>query len=89
MPSSSAKYLISTIYLCMTRKGGDFMGLEDEVNRMIWEGSPVPAGCNPTVRNSRFPEVVGRTRFNSALEIADPATDPVAFKSASRMIAGE
>lgn len=69
-------------------KGGDFMGLEDEINRMIWEGSPVE--CSPTVKNSRFPEVVGRTRFDTALELlADPASDPVTFKSASRMIAGE
>lgn len=78
-------------------KGGDFMGLEDGVSRMIWEGSPVP-GCDPTVKNSRFPEVVGRTKqpIPTALEIAAtrdeagrPAIDPVTLKSVTSMEGGE
>ena len=68
-------------------KGGDFMGLEHDAERMMWEANP-----QPRVKNSRFPERVGRMRLNSALEIAttlnstgNPEIDPVVFKSVSSM----
>jgi hypothetical protein len=77
-------------------KGGDFMGLENEVSRMIWEGSPISESCGPTIKNSRFPEVAGRTRLTTALEIAETidlagrvVIDPVVFRSVSNMEAGQ
>ena len=72
------------------------MGLvEDEVNRMIREGSPVQAVPEPIIKNSRFPERKGRGRIPSALKIAttysngQPTIDRVVFLSVSRMDAGE
>lgn len=58
-PSPKVLYISTNIL-----KGGDCMGLEHAVSNMIWEGSPV------VVRNSSFPEVRGRTRFDSALELS-------------------
>ncbi len=52
-------------------KGGDFMGLENDMNRMISEGSPVQAVRDPVVKNSRHPERKGRGRLPSASEIAE------------------
>lgn len=57
-PSPKVLYISTNIL-----KGGDFMGLENAVSNMIWEGGPV------AIRNSSFPEVRGRTRFDSALEL--------------------
>lgn len=53
----------------MTWKGGDFMGVEDGINRMIWEGSPVKPGCEPTVKNCRFPESADRTRAEATEQL--------------------
>lgn len=67
----------------------------DEVSRMISEGSPVGVTKDQVsnIRNSRFPEVVGRT--TSTFEVPDVTSpkemgmNPVDFTSLSRMIAGE
>lgn len=72
-------------------KGGDFMGIEEDINRMIWEGSPVRPGCEPTVKNCRFPERNGRIRPSFELaQITDPISgqlkiDRVALFSVGNM----
>ncbi|MBI3109526.1 hypothetical protein HYZ06_00600 [Candidatus Daviesbacteria bacterium] len=59
------------------------MRLEDEVSRMIWEGSPVLPRTEPSFRNSSFPEVSGRTKPEAptAWEIA--GEDHITLKSGS------
>ena len=101
--TSSSQVLTTSNFL----KGGDFMvseqnnpdrqaAIADAIRRMEWEGGPVSTESNPPVKNSRFPERVGRIRFKDSLEIAtsvdstgNPEIDPVVFKSVSRMDAGE
>ncbi len=67
-------------------KGGDFMAVEDEIDRMISEGGPV-------VKNCTFPERKGiiRTAEEIATTFSDgqPNFDRVVFLSVSRMDAGE
>lgn len=58
-------YFISLRHMRNITKGGDFMELETEIGRMIWEGCPNVE--EPGVKNSRFPEVVGRTQPEAIL----------------------
>lgn len=75
IPSSSSQILHIPNFL----KGGDFMGIEhdsperqqaieDQISRMIWEGSPVEPVSDPKSKNTSFPERNGRIRFNLAPE---------------------
>jgi len=68
-----------------SRKGGDFMGLEDEVSRMIWEGSPVLPKTEPRFRNSSFPEVSGRTKREAPTPWEIAGKDRVILKSVGSM----
>lgn len=49
-------------------KGGDFV-VENEISRMISEGCPNVI-TPPVIKNSRFPERKGRSRFDTALDLA-------------------
>jgi len=47
--------------------------VEADVDRMLWEGCPNVA--EPVVKNCRFPERNGRTRFDTALELVGSRVD--------------
>lgn len=76
-PSPKVLYISTNIL-----KGGDFMERKDNSGPVTPDTGIVPDDrSDPT-----HPLVRGRTRpFLSALEIADPAKDPVLFKSVSSM----